>query len=326
MKNKLSKSAIVALCMLAGIIIIIVIAGIRIGIFFVPSKNKTESIAPEDLVRENEDYFTVQHVTHPDDYVDDGVTTILVLGDDSFAAERGADGVAALVSEYANATIYNCSFEGTSIAGETKDLNYDEYPLESFSLYRILTCIQANDYFLLDFTMSEKMEEVPDYYADTVELLKSIDFDTIDIVILSYGINDYLNGHITTDIYDEESVGSVFGALTRSVRMIKELFPHVKIIINSPAYAYYEDEDGTWIGGDIQRTGVQTNCNLGDFMINMKNVAVNENVTFIDNYLGVDIDITNADQYLTDSPINLNAAGRELVAQHIADVLNNRLY
>ena len=76
-------------------------------------------------------------------------------------------------------------------------------------------------------------------------------------------------------------------------------------------------------------TGTQTNENLGGYMINMKNAAVNScatGVTFIDNYFGVNIKYENAEDYLTGSPIVPNTAGRELLAEHIANVINNYMY
>ncbi|MBQ8326207.1 MAG: SGNH/GDSL hydrolase family protein [Lachnospiraceae bacterium] len=323
MKKEWTPTRIAKLAFLIAIVIIIILAVMRVLSFFEPVKRDFTPKDPEDLSNESEDYFVADTTVYPDDYVDDGVTTILVLGDDSFAADRGSTGLAALVAKQTGATVYNCSFLGTTISSP-KALDYMTKPIDSFSLYRIMSCIQYESVLLLEDSMTY-METVPEHFEETVALLGSIDFDTIDIVILSYGINDYLTGSITTDVNDPTNtvVNSVSGSLTTSIRVLREKYPHIKIVINSPTFAYYIEEDGTLSGGDTRRTGFQTDENLGGYMVNMKNTAVEENVTFIDNYYGVDIFSHNADKYLADSPIHLNEAGRQLVADHISYVLNN---
>lgn len=323
-KEKWTKSSMIALIALIVIIAIFAFIWWRISVFFKPSDNQQQQITPDELVNENEDYYCVQHVEESED---DGVTTILVLGDDSFAYERGAEGLVSLVADRTNSTIYNCSFEGSAITGDSAAFNLDN-PIESFSLYWLLIALRDNNFSNQDVSLS-RMENPPSYFEDTLELIKTIDYDTIDIVVLSFGINDYLAGHITTDVNDESSSGSVYGGLIASINIIQQLLPQAKVVVSSPSYAFYTEDDGSLTGGDFRKTGTQTSENLGGYMVNMKNAAVNScdtGVTFIDNYFGVNINYENAEDYLIDSPIIPNLEGRILIADHIADVLNNRLY
>ena len=65
-------------------------------------------------------------------YVDDGVTTILCLGDDPFSLERGENGLAEQIAKKTGATVYNGSFTGTTMAAQFASYN-DGYILDAFS-------------------------------------------------------------------------------------------------------------------------------------------------------------------------------------------------
>ena len=49
-------------------------------------------------------------------FEDDGVTTILCLGDDPFSLELGENGLARQIAQKTGATVYNGSFTGTTMA------------------------------------------------------------------------------------------------------------------------------------------------------------------------------------------------------------------
>ena len=59
----------------------------------------------------------------------------------------------------------------------------------------------------------------------------------------------------------------------------------------------------------------------GNYMIAAKNVAVEYNFTFLDNYWGLGINSANYEDYLEDNYLYPNGAGRTLVAQRIAEII-----
>lgn len=324
-QKKILKSTLAVFICLGCIIGLLIYMWWSVTNYFKPHAHHIVEKEPYELSVETEDFYPVQEIEAKED---DGLTTIVVFGDDSFAYDRGPDGLASLLAEKCEATVYNCSFEGCSIAGETPVLDYENYPLECFSPLRLMYDLKYDNFITLDIAVDRlrAKNQLPDYFEDTIELLKNIDFDSVDIIIISNGINDYLKGHITTDLNDEYSSGSVYGSLMSCVDLIKELYPHIKVIISSPTFAYYTEEDGTLTSGEFRYTGTQTSETLGGYMINMKNAAVVKNVTFIDNYIGVEIDASNADKYLTDSTIVPNKEGRILIANHISTVINHYLF
>ena len=63
---------------------------------------------------------------------DDGVTTILCLGNDPFSLNRGENGLSEQIAAKTGATVYNGSFTGTTIAAQLGEYN-DGYILDAFS-------------------------------------------------------------------------------------------------------------------------------------------------------------------------------------------------
>lgn len=308
------------------ILILVIVAVVKLAVW-----NKGTSFVvketTEDLTTETEDYYAAMDPSVFEGRTDDGVTTIVMLGDDILSSYRGDDGVAALVSTGANATIYNCSFEGSSLACSTSALDIDNHPMDAFSAYRLATCIASNDYYLLDWALDTMPDPKP-YFSDTIELLKGIDFNTVDIIMLNFGVNDYLNGYMMSNFANTEDVASVTGSLRYTIDAIQSKYPHIRIIVNSPSFCYFQEADGSLVGSDIRKNGSEEFASvgsLGDYMIAMKNICVEKTITFIDNYYGVKINSETADQYLEGNVIP-NAAGRQLIADHIIDVLNNYLY
>lgn len=322
MKENLNLQKIVHITFLSIIAIIFIIAAVKL---FIWNKGSAFQVteATENLDAESEDFLVSMDPTRLEGREDDGVTTIVMLGDDVMSKHRGEDGVSALVSSSTNSTIYNCAFEGSSLSSVSAVLDVDHYPMDAFSAYRLSACIASEDFSILDWSMST-LEHAPTYFTDTVALLRGIDFDTVDIIVLNYGVNDYLDGRITTNIYNSNDLASVTGSLSYTIETIQNKYPHIRIVVSSPTFCYYEEKDGTLVGSDLRKTGdndLNTLGSLGDYMIAMKAICVERNIDFIDNYYGVDINIDTAHQYLEDNVIP-NEKGRKMLAKHISDILN----
>lgn len=326
MKDKINIQKYAHIFFLSVIAIIFIIAVVKLIIWNNGTKFEVSDTS-ENLNTEVEDYFVTMDPALLEGREDDGVTTIVMLGDDILSSQRGEDGVATLVKESTNSTVYNCSFEGSSMASAKAVMDLDNHPMDAFSAYRISSCIATEDFQLLDYALAN-LEEPESYFADTIELLRNMDFNNVDIIMLHYGVNDYLAGRVTTNIYDPNDVASVTGSLAYTIETIQNKYPHIRIVVSSPTFCYYEEEDGTLVGSDLRKTGdndLNTLGSLGDYMIAMKVICVERNVTFIDNYYGVNINTETAQQYLEDNVVP-NKEGRKMLADHISDVVNNKLY
>ena len=77
-------------------------------------------------------------------YVDDGVTTILCLGDDPFSLDQGEGGLAEQIAQKTGATVYNGSFTGTTMAPASATFGEGDM-MDAFSFLYVATSLAHND-------------------------------------------------------------------------------------------------------------------------------------------------------------------------------------
>lgn len=242
---------------------------------------------------------------------DDGVTTMLLLGNGPFADVRGENGMDTYLENMLdNSKVYNASFANSFLS--VKNATYDEsYPTDVFSLYWISMCLTTQDFTLLED--NARSWDGDNNAKDTVEMLKNLDMESVDVITIMYDGNDYLDKRILAGPYDDTLAATCCGCLLQSVRLLQQAFPHIRIIISSPAFACVEDENGSLQPGSRVDFGQGT---LPDYMIAYKNIAVNAGVSFIDNYFGT-ITEDNYKKYLENDSFHLNNDGRKLLAERI---------
>lgn len=260
---------------------------------------------------ETEDYRMYLDSRLTEGREDDGVTTILNIGNAPFARERGKDSVSSQLAELMDATVYNISFNNTYMSCKNTVFD-DNYPNDAFGLYWLTKAITLQDYTLMDNNIDAFSEEDPGA-ADTLETLKGIDMDKVDIITIMYDAQDYLDTRITTSPYDLMDIGTCSGSLNQSLAMLKETYPYISIYVLSPTFACFIDENGEEQLGSTYRNQVGL---LSDYMTAYKSIAVDNAVSFIDNYYGT-VTESNYKEYLEDN-VNLNAKGRKLLAERIA--------
>lgn len=312
MKEK--KDVIAHIAIIAVILVILIVSVYKLVKWNQGDPNAGATETDENFDVEAEDYITAINT----DLLkkDDGKTTIVFLGDDVLADYTGKDGVpeqvAGLLGADKSPVVYNGAFSGTT-ASTANSIWEDAHPEDAFSLYWVTKSITLKDYTLLN----NVVDKVNADYKDTIKTLEGIDWDTVDVITIMYGSNDYLNAKQITDPADPVNTVAYTGALNASIALIKEAYPHIRIVVMAPTYCEVE-QDGKLTGCDKVDTGYGI---LADYMVAAKAIAVESNVTFLDNYYGVDINEDTSDKYLESNRIHPNADGRKLVAQRLVDLL-----
>ncbi len=298
--------------------LILLIAVIGIVKLVMWNKGRESDYDPNEISTEfdteTEDYLLPLDSKTAELQKDDGVNTILLLGNDQFARERGENGIDGQIASLTGGTVYNCSFDNTYL-GLKNTVYSEDYPTDAFNLYWVVMCMTMNDYTLLENT--SKQWDRDDNAPATIETLKNLDLSTVDTVVIMYDGNDFLSERILAGPYDETTAVTCCGCLQQSILLLKQTFPQMRIIVSSPYFTYAEDEDGNLQPGSLVDYGQGT---LPDYMIAYKNIAVNNGVSFIDNYFG-SITEDNYSQYLQEDRFNLNDAGRALIAKRIAEFI-----
>lgn len=250
-----------------------------------------------------------------DYYEDDGELNILILGDESVCGYNDNSGLAAQIEKYTGGNVYDCSLPGTSITTTVPSFS-TENPIDVLSLPWIVNGIASRD-----FTAHRKALDTLSYddpiFTKTYFNLLSIDFDTIDIIIINYAPTYYLNNQPYIDDANHYNPNTYFGALNVSLANIKMYLPHVQVITTSPIYFATTDESGNVIESDVPNEKYGRLVNYLDSMI----VASLENETcYLDNYYGLPFNVNNYEHYITDE-IYPNAIAREMIAVRIADMI-----
>lgn len=300
-----------------AIILLIFIIGI---VVFVKLKNwskgKDSGYDPTDLNTgfdtETEDYFVPLDSKTEALQKQDGITTVLLLGNGSIAKEKGRpDSVANQLEQKIGGKVYDASLDHTYLS--VKNVVYDESDLEdSFSLFWIAQCIGLQDFTLLN--NASAAWEGDDTVRETTDMLRSLDYSAIDAIVIMYDYHDFREKRMLMSPYDSELAGTCCGCLLQSIQLLRKACPQARIIVGSPFFSFVENDAGEIVSCDGLDFGEGT---LADYMVAYKNIAVNENASFIDNYLGT-ITPDNYEDFLDDDYTHLNANGRTALADRMS--------
>lgn len=247
---------------------------------------------------------------------DDGVTTILCLGNNPFTDDRGDTGLAALIEDKTDSVVYDCAFPNSSAACKYPIYN-PEYTRDHFNFYYVTECFRNNEFTAISSIAGDEPDPI---YAETVEVMKTVDMNKVDIIIIMYDSTDYNQGTPSDNPANPYDVTAFTGGLRTTIENIKSTWPYIRIFVMSPTYAQYMDEDGKLHNGTITDLG---NGTLNHYLVKECDAIMDCGVSFIDNYFGT-INEDNYEKYMSDH-MHCNDAGRELLAERIADIINNRM-
>lgn len=165
------------------------------------------------------------------------------------------------------------------------------------------------------------MGVIPDYFADTVALLKRTDFTKVDIITIAYGTNDWNFGLALDNSSDKKDIDTYCGALRYSIEKILSRYRHIKIFLCTPIIRFFLDSNNDVI--DDSDTHLNTNnLKLTDFVAAMKDIAKEYHLPCTDNYYSLGINQQNRLYYFpaTDGTHPIYT-GCHLIAENMAHAL-----
>ena len=87
-------------------------------------------------------------------------------------------------------------------------------------------------------------------YTLSTELLKELDFNTVDTLVIFYNAQDYLNLRIGLNPDNDKDPITYNGALNAGIQMIQEKYPFIRIVCLSFPMCYAYDSSGNIVSGD----------------------------------------------------------------------------
>lgn len=220
---------------------------------------------------------------------------IVVFGDSIWNADRGNGGISEQIMEDKDVIIYNCAIGGTTAAVYNESVSWEEWTSNSF-----------NGMMYLVTGVVETEELIPNDMA--AKVFQEIDFNQVDYILISYGLNDYF---CDIPIYPQTyyDLTSYVGALRHGIQKIREKYPHIKFIVTSPTYCgWFKDE---------------RRFELGEYVEAARSVSAEMDTYFIDMYHGLGKNPEEKMQYLEDG-VHLNEEGRYLYARSVIDFLESQ--
>lgn len=245
-------------------------------------------------------------------HTDDGITTILCLGDDPFSLNQGEGGLAEQIAAKTGATVYNGSFTGTTIAMQNPSYQ-DWYFLDAFSFSYVAQSLASGDFDIMRQAAAYSYDEA---FPRTTEMLASLDMSSVDILCIMYDASDYINMRPSDDPNAPYDTITYTGALRSGIEAIQQAYPYIRIVIMSHTFCHSIDENGNFQNGDRADLGHGT---LSHYFQKELDVTMDCGVSFIDNFYG-SINEDNYLEYMTDY-IHFNDAGREILANRFVECI-----
>ena len=174
--------------------------------------------------------------------------------------------IAELAAEKVGYTVINMGFQATTISNVVQASHARE-GADKFSLIKLAQAIENNTWTEQDAVAAEYPQ-----WAAKLAVLKALDWSTVDILILSYGVNDF-SFQSTPGDTEARDIESVCGALKTAIGILEDLNHNMEIIVTTPclryenpnnenmsnftSYMYLQDEYRNAIGLTAKECGVK---------------------------------------------------------------------
>lgn len=228
---------------------------------------------------------------------------IVFFGDSIFGMTRDDTSVAAYTSKFTGATTYNVGFGGCRMSV------HPTTGYAAFSMWALADAITTGNYTTQDAQVSSGV----DYFSQQLALLKTIDFNNIDEIIIHYGTNDFTGNVEIDNSADDDDTTTLCGALRYAIQKIKTTYPKIRIFISLPIYRMWDN------------TGAEAYANskgkkLREFGLAMADVASEFNCPVIDGYKALGVDSYNNAAFSIDGT-HLNDYGRQAFGEYVGGCL-----
>lgn len=251
---------------------------------------------------------------------------IVIMGDSIFAHCTDETSVANILARKMGVEIADASFGGSCMCYIDKDALMGN-TTDAFSMAALTQAIvnkdfryQENAHIRLNATA---------YFDERIEMMKSIDFSEVDILIMDHLLNDYQTATAMdsgSDIYDEYTYEGAFRSV---VTQLKEEYPQLRIIVVAPPKTWYTEELLTseqvdFGGGNITQY-IQKQKELSEelgvewlSLYDLYDETIEENPELLINSDGI---LGNEKALFTDDSLHPSKFARELIAEYIYEYL-----
>ena len=254
--------------------------------------------------------------------------TIVNFGDSIFGLNSGTGTeVSAVLANITGATVYNSGYGGCRMASYLKADGSINEPWDAFSMYRLVDAIVSGDFSYQEAAFGFNEPNMRAYFRTHLNTLKSLDFNKVDIVTISFGTNDFTSSKNNPKAEGDNKYNThaLEGALRYSIEKLHDAFPHLEIYVSTPIYRTWFNSDKTAITGDSTTYKNKFGYTLSQYCEMIENVVEEyDYVTLIDAYRGTGFNASNRAEYYADPNkdlTHLGEKGRKVLAEYMAEIM-----
>lgn len=242
---------------------------------------------------------------------------VLFLGDSIVGQYRDDTSIPALTAAQLETTVINGAFGGTTMSLQNRE-SRETYYHDGLSFSQLARAIAAQD-FGTQQTIRTK-DYVTMNFGDIVDELDTVDYSSIKMVIIIYGMNDYTTGSPIGNPLDPEDCCTMEGAMRTGISLLRQAYPELRMIFMSPTYCWFINTMGTTY--ETCETNDYGGGYLEEYVEAQRRVAAECGVEFLDLYH----DFYPHEEYqewsiYTEDGMHPNEAGRQKIAQALAEYL-----
>ena len=237
--------------------------------------------------------------------------TVVGFGDSIFGYVRDETSVLSVVAKETGATVYNVGFGGCRMSVHPTN------GYAAFSMWALAKAVADKDWT----TQEAQASSGSGYFPEQLALLKSIDFNNVDMVVIHYGANDFMAGGTGVAIdnaNDPDDYTTMCGALRYSVEKLLTAYPHLQIYVSLPTY-FYRPDTGAYPETYINAQGKY----YRDYVDALRSTAGEYHLPVIDCHDGFGVNKLNV-AAMTSDGAHHNQIGRQLLGEFIAGHLSGR--
>ncbi len=247
----------------------------------------------------------------------DGVTNIVLFGNGPFAEDYGTtDCLSEIIAQMTDATVYNCSVPGSHLTATNHTFEVEMDAMDAFNFYWLTTLVALDNEIPCTDALTNAPEALPPEAQEVYDILTGLDFSKVDVIGIMYDATDYLQGRTLYNAANETDIQTFYGNLTAGIELLQTTYPHIRIIVMSPTYAYAVNSAGEYVDSDIY---VYNEFPLSTYAQMLDRSTSNLGVSFVDNFYGT-VNVLNANDYLIDN-IHLNKEGKQKLAERFVYAL-----
>ena len=224
---------------------------------------------------------------------------VVVFGDSIIGMTRDQTSVPAYAAAYTGAETYNVGFGGCRMSVHPTS------GYAAFSMWALADAVATGIYTTQDAQASSGS----DYFPEQLAVLKSIDFNAVDMIVIHYGTNDFAANVVIDNETDDDDTTTLCGALRYSLRKLQTAYPKIRIFVSVPIYRKWGD-----VGAETYENS--NGKKLWDFCTALAGVAYEFNCPVIDGYKALGVNTINDAAFSTDGT-HLNDYGRQAFGECI---------